>query len=254
MYEVRPDADERGTNVSLTPNALRVMQHVGVYDTIRQQGYSYEDLTLYNDHGQQLATFFHGSEQLYSFPALRINRKKVQRALLEEATSQGIQVRWGMKLDRVEENETASGKPVQLIFENGETVGTDFAIGSDGIHSRVRPAITDTKPVWGDYLGITGVLSKSKLESSIKDLRLPNMFFGRSGFMAVLPSSFDGEEVAFFSTMEFKERSRKEWEELSNNPEEIRDILKSRFVGTQWPDLVKNICRDVSAESLAAWP
>ena len=226
------------------------MQHVGVYDKLRAQGYNYEELVLSNGYGQELAKFLNGSEKLYNFSALRLNRKKVQKALLDEAEAQGIQVCYDMKLTGVEEN-TESG--VKLTFENGHTATADFVVGTDGIHSRVRPSVTSIEPVYSGHFGITGIMGKDQLHRSHQDHYLPNMFFGQSGFMAVLPSSFHGTEVGFFSTMEFPERTRAQWEELANRPNEIQEILSHRFTAS-WPDFIQGICEDVAPATLASWP
>ena len=45
LYDLRPEGDQQGVNIALVPNALRVMDMVGVYDSIRTLGYNYEYLT-----------------------------------------------------------------------------------------------------------------------------------------------------------------------------------------------------------------
>ena len=250
IYELRPGPDDRGTNIALTPNALRVLQHVGVYDTLRRQGYNYEELALSNGYGQQLANFLNGSEKLYNFCSLRIHRNKVQKALLDEVQAQNIQVCYGMKL--LEVNELV-GAGVELAFDNGQSVKADFVIGADGVHSRVRRHMTTMEAQYSGFLGITGSLDKDQLHESQRDFYLPNQFFGRTGFIALMPSSFDGREIGFFSTMEFPERTRNEWEKLFNQPEEIRDILTSRF-DESWPAVIQCLCKDTPSKALASWP
>lgn len=225
------------------------MQHIGVYDTLRDQGYNYEEVTFSNGSGEQLSKFLNGSEKLYNFRSLRIHRKKVQQVLLNEAHAQGISIHYGMRLVSLDETKS----DVKLHFENGITVSADFVTGADGIHSRVRPSVAITEPVYSGYLGITGIIGRDQLKMSAKDYCLPNMFFGKSGFMAIMPSSFDGSEIGFFSTMEFDELTRSKWEELFTRPEEIQEILTQRF-DDRWPDLIRGICTDVPRETLASWP
>jgi 2-polyprenyl-6-methoxyphenol hydroxylase-like FAD-dependent oxidoreductase len=222
-----------------------------VYDKLRTQGYSYQNLALSNGSGEELARFWNGSESSYNFNALRIHRKKVQNALLEETRAQGIEIFYDMKLDRIiDDSETG----VRLEFENGTVITADLVVGADGIHSRVRPAVSSVEPIYSGYFGITGLMGGHQLDKSLENFHLPNMFFGRTGFMAIMPSSFDGTEVGFFSTMEIAERTRDEWEDLFHKPEKIRDILTGRFTDGSWPALVRNICRDVPATTLASWP
>lgn len=236
--------------MSLTPNALRVMQHIGVYDQLRLQGYNYDEVVFSNGQGQQLTKYLNGSESVYNFRSLRIHRKKVQKILLDEVSAQGIDVHYGMKLVSLTESGNSG---VTLNFEDGHTVNADFVIGTDGIHSRVRPAVSSVNPIYSGFLGITGLLDRDQVHDSVNDHTLPNMFFGQSGFMAVMPSSFDGKEIGFFSTMEFPERSRTEWEKLFNEPDSIQKILKDRFTG-DWTELIRHIATDVPSSTLASWP
>ncbi|KAA5534458.1 FAD-dependent monooxygenase [Taibaiella lutea] len=50
----------------------------------------------------------------------------------------------------------------KLVFQNGEAVVADIVIGADGANSKIRPFVTDIKPLW------TGI---TMLEGSIKDAR-----------------------------------------------------------------------------------
>jgi 2-polyprenyl-6-methoxyphenol hydroxylase-like FAD-dependent oxidoreductase len=48
----------------------------------------------------------------------------------------------------------------KLVFQNGNTIIADIVIGADGANSKIRPFVTNIKPLW------TGI---SMLEGSIKD-------------------------------------------------------------------------------------
>jgi 2-polyprenyl-6-methoxyphenol hydroxylase-like FAD-dependent oxidoreductase len=227
------------------------MQHVGVFDELRARGHNYDEIAVSNDSGQQLARFLHGSEKFYNFAALRISRRRVQQVLLDEVKAQGIQIHYGMRLAKVEE-ETDS--VVKLQFRNGQTVEADFVIGTDGVHSVVRDhVVPGTEPYYSGFMGITGKLPRDKLHESSTKYHLPNMFFGKSGFLAAMPSNYPGTEIGFFSTMTFPARSRKEWDDLANKRDELKEILIHRF-GKEWLELVQGICKEVSIETLDLWP
>ena len=135
-------------NIALAPNAVRVLQHVGVYHKLRDEGCSYEQLAILNAHGQQLGRLLNGSEKYYNYAALRIHRAKVAKALLEECEEQGVDVNYGMKLTGIEENATGT----KLNFDNGQTAEADFTVGADGIYSQVRPYVStvifNTLVIW----------------------------------------------------------------------------------------------------------
>ncbi|RFU74044.1 kynurenine 3-monooxygenase [Trichoderma arundinaceum] len=60
IYELQPDRDERGVNIALAPNAVRVLQHLGVYHEVYEDGFSYEELSISNAKSQYLATVMQG--------------------------------------------------------------------------------------------------------------------------------------------------------------------------------------------------
>lgn len=251
IYELRDEPDERGNNLALSPNAIRVLQHIGVYDALRLQGYNFEEVSLNNGYGQQLAKFFNGSQNLYNFRSLRVHRKQVQKVLFDELGAQGIPIKYGMKLCGLEEAEGG----VQLKFSNGQTVNADYVAGADGLFSYVRQHITEVEPSYSGLVAITGVFHRDQMDASKADYHLPGFFFGNSGFMAIMPCSPDGNEVSFFSSMESPDRSRDEWNQLASDKERLKNILMGRFSFTNnWPKLIVGMSNEVSPSTLSLWP
>jgi hypothetical protein len=64
----------------LSPNALRILDDMGVYERIQNKGFSFEALTFKNENGETTGKYFFGCEKLYGYQGLRIYRK----ALLDE--------------------------------------------------------------------------------------------------------------------------------------------------------------------------
>jgi 2-polyprenyl-6-methoxyphenol hydroxylase-like FAD-dependent oxidoreductase len=125
--------EERGVHIALAPNAVRVLQHIGVYHPLRAQGCTYEKRAVSNCRGQELGSLLHGSEKHYHYSALRVHRATVQKAPLDEATTQGIAVNFDMKLTGLAEDAT----DVTLTF-------------ADGVYSTVRRHVV---PGWSVQLG-----------------------------------------------------------------------------------------------------
>ncbi|QKX63100.1 uncharacterized protein TRUGW13939_10268 [Talaromyces rugulosus] len=168
IYKLRPSPDECRTHTS--PNVLRVLQYVSVYDKIRTQVYNYEEVGMNNASGQQLATFLIGSEKLYHLYSIRVHRKIVQLKLPGEAEEQGIAIHYGMKLIDVNEDNVSG---VELIFENGITVAADFVfvVGADGVHSRTRSAVSNTAHKYSGLLGVTSMSRRPTYTNERKGLR-----------------------------------------------------------------------------------
>ena len=63
IYERNEGVDPEGVNIALAPNAVSVLQHIGVYHTLRAQGCTYERLAVSNSRGQEIGSLAHGSER-----------------------------------------------------------------------------------------------------------------------------------------------------------------------------------------------
>jgi 2-polyprenyl-6-methoxyphenol hydroxylase-like FAD-dependent oxidoreductase len=230
------------------------MKHIGVYDRLKEIGNSYEELNFSNAQGTRLATFLNGGEQLYGCKAMRIHRREVQRVLVEEVQAQGIEIQHGMKLKSIQETEA---EIVELNFENGQKVQAHLVIGTDGLHSLVRRYVApDSETSYAHMIGITGFLPRDNLHPSVESLQLPNMFFGQNGFIAVMPSDVTGSEIGFFSTMDYpEERSRQEWDQLFEDKEMIRTIIRGKFCKENgWNQVVDGICQTANGATLCSWP
>lgn len=255
IYEMRPEGFEQGQHISLAPNALRVTEHIGIFKKLEGIGNSYEELHFRNARASPIATFHNGKKSDYGYAAMRIHRRHVQQTLVEECLTKKIKIVSGMKLKSIhEERETTK---VQITFENGQTALADFVAGVDGLHSVARKYVAPGgKDVWAGMLGVTGYLQKSKLHSSVHQISLPSHFIGQNGFIAIMPSDRSGDEIGFFSTMDFpKERSRTEWTELFNDKKAIRSILKEMYTKDHgWCDLVDSMCTIAEDDTLCSWP
>jgi len=250
IYELRGEGDNRGANIALAPNGLRVLQYVGVYDKIREKGFNFENIYTYNAHGQNLGSFLMGSKEYYDFPALRIHRSLVRQALLDEVEAQKIPMHGGMKLAGVDE-ETDSG--VQIRFENGQTVEADFVIGADGLYSNVRPHITKVDLQYSGFMGIISLTCpKADLHESHKDVLFPSFTFGRTGFVAMIPSNYEGSVVDFFSTFPYPSQTREFWDDLAVQKDKQQKMLIERFGGDDWPLHISKAVKEHGSEHLNA--
>ena len=242
IFETRSEEYQHGGNIALAPNALRVMDHVGIYDSLQKSGFNYEELAFTNGAGEVLGKFLNGSQKNYHFPALRIHRVVLREQLLEEVKRQGIPIHWNKKCVHVSGESSSSAT---VLFEDGNVVEANFIVGTDGIHSRIRGFVApDTEPHFSGLMGVMGTVAKSQLKS-LQDGQghhLPCMLFGASGSFAIMPSSFDGEEIGYFATIEAEDRGREGWNQLDKNGNEMKSMLEERFLpdNLRWPALVRS--------------
>ena len=118
----------------LAPNALQVMEWLGILGKLQAAGNTIDRITLakadlspLSDNDQKPL------EHTFGYTTIAIHRAQLQRILFDQIPKEKIE--FGKALDRFETSETGS---IQLHFEDGSTFNTDFLIGADGIHSKIR--------------------------------------------------------------------------------------------------------------------
>jgi 2-polyprenyl-6-methoxyphenol hydroxylase-like FAD-dependent oxidoreductase len=170
--------------------------------------------------------------------------------LLAEVKAQGIPIVFNKKLVGLREGK----EDVEIEFDDGTTVTSDFVIGADGVHSKIRSCIMDTDMTYSGFMGIIGMgLERQKMHQSITKVMLPNFIFGKTGFVAIMPSNYEGTEVDFFSTMPYPAHTREEWDALAKNKSELQSIFQQRF-GKEWPQFVCNITTEYNKDGLGLFP
>lgn len=134
-----------------------------------------------------------------------------------------------------------------VLFEGGEVVAAEFVIGTDGIHSRIRPFIApNSEPQFSGLMGVMGTVMAEKLPSLTAEhgLQLPSMLFDANGSFAIMPASFDGREVGYFATIEAADRGREGWARLEGDKDELKKMLNDQFLDStsSWPPFVQELC------------
>ena len=257
IYETRDESYTSGGNIALAPNALRVLDHLGIFDKIRTQGFNYEELSFTNGAGSTLGVFLNGSQKVYNYQALRIHRTVVQDALREQCQAQGIPIYYGMKCTYLVEDEGPS-ETVTVKFTDGKSTTANFVIGADGIHSSIRSHLAPEAPAphFSGLMGIMGTVMASELQDISHPFNLPAMLFGDTGSFAIMPASYSGDEVGYFATIEIDDRSRADWDALGHDKDALKQMLADRFLGesSKWPEYVKALCEKTPPETLTSWP
>jgi 2-polyprenyl-6-methoxyphenol hydroxylase-like FAD-dependent oxidoreductase len=251
---MRPAGYHIGGSMILTPNALRVLDHLGVYEEIRVKGFEHEGATFYNPNypkGGVFGTLILGSQEHYGHPALRLYRDTLRQALLDEAHRRGIEFHWNMRYTCVEQE---TSEFVTVAFENGEKVMADFVIGVDGINSRVRQYIApDTPPQFTGQLCIVSFAKREKLKNQ-GGLKTPQIYLGKAGAFGVMPTTAALEDILFFATIQAQDRTKEEWQALDTDKEGLKTMLQKMFSGDEWPPIVHELVTNAPNDKYFAWP
>ncbi|KEF52795.1 uncharacterized protein A1O9_11212 [Exophiala aquamarina CBS 119918] len=253
IFELRDKAAFEGGFVALAPNALRVLDRIGMYDRLSSQGYNYEQFQFVSSRNlSPIGTVLNGSQNNYGYKALRIARGTVRQTLLDALNEQKIEIQYDSKCVKIEETDHDT---VIATFADGHTEEADILIGTDGIHSRVRNYIdASVIPTFSGQMGVGGSLPKTKLGPQAKDMHMPCMVMGKLNSFAFMPCDYSGSRVGCFATIESKDRSREEWNRLQADKDTLHDYLRSHHEHEQWPEIVHLASEHVDKETLSLWP
>ena len=240
----------------LSPNALRVLDILGVYERVRSKGFNFDTLTFKTDHDHKTTgKYYFGQEKMYGYKALRIYRKVLIAELRQMVQEQGISIQYGRKFSHItSENESV----VRFAFADGSEKSTEILIGADGIHSKVRQHILpNIVPAYSGFLGVTFSFpaSKLRLPHGQEDYPFPASIHGKHGAFVMAPQNVDGTEIFAGRQFKYPIQDRSGWDALLKERSELVAMHQSDM--KDWSDLVQSAQEQLSgpdSHSLNIWP
>ncbi|AKP50939.1 FAD-dependent monooxygenase [Cyclobacterium amurskyense] len=149
IFEQKQEFGEVGAAISVFPNALSVMDEIGLLDPILKTSGKFENVYLKTKKGNILSK----SSPKSDYPVVCIHRADLHRILL---TGINAQLHKGKSVKQLANLDNGQ---VEVTFENGECSNFDAVIGADGIHSVVRKhIIKDGDPIYRGYNVWRGVV------------------------------------------------------------------------------------------------
>jgi 2-polyprenyl-6-methoxyphenol hydroxylase-like FAD-dependent oxidoreductase len=239
----------------LAANALRVLDHIGVYQTIERVGYNFEQMKIANSSWDVLGTISSGNVELFHYPALRMWRSDLRAVLIAECETRGIRIIYGKKLVGLKEYD----KWVTIEFEDGTEEMATLVIGCDGSHSIVQKSVSPTtKTKFSGFHLIYGTMPRAVFQKHLngrtQDLPEPVIASGKEGSFAACPIEHNGNDVSFFFSTTSEDRSRDEWAKLSCDKERLREILIQQYCTGGWSKDVEILIRETKGEDFISWP
>ncbi|OAL06794.1 FAD/NAD(P)-binding domain-containing protein, partial [Phaeosphaeriaceae sp. SRC1lsM3a] len=262
IYEIRPEPATIGGAVNLTPNALRLLAHLGALDEIRARKYgadcaAVEVFDLYSN-AKIAESSFRGPQGdglgEPPFRALRITRGEALKGVLAAVKKHSnIEVVCGKKTVHIDETEDR----VTLKFEDGGTVEGDVLIGCDGIHSvaRLMHVEPERKSMYSGICNAFGFAPRRRGSDGAYEethFQTSGMNFGRRGML--LTSFHDEKKDSIYvgALMQVPEiASSNGWKAAGADAENIRKDMLERYSGAANP-LIEHVIQD--AQDLYLWP
>lgn len=248
IYEARSASLDIGGAIMLSPNALRILDAIGIYETIKPRGFEFTKLHFYTN--KPLDSYEFGGHSKYDYDALRIYRYELIDALLASINEKGITVEYGKKFDQILfESETE----VTWKFDDGTTGRAACLVGADGIHSRVRKYLyPNLEPQFTNAMGVTAAVPTSQLHAS-DEFQLPITIMNPNhGAFVIAPQKPNGSEVLIGKQKRVEALDRDGWNKLINDKEWCADFLRQG--SEDFPEIVKSAVSDIPLDKINLWP
>lgn len=251
IYELRPENTTSEGAVMLSPNALRTLDTLGLYERIKSKGYHFRDLAFNNSDHETMDKYEMGNAEKFGYDALRVYRQALLDELKAMVTEvEGIEIIYSKKFSHVI---SESPESVTFAFKDGEQVTSDLLIGADGIHSGVRKYLApDTIPQFSNFMAITFPIPTSKITFPFSPYPLPATILSPAGAFVLAPQDPEGSEMLAGTQYRTHERSREGWDALWRDKEGLYAMLRENY--STWNEMVKSVLDGVDLSKLSIWP
>jgi len=143
VFEQAPELLEVGSAIAIWSNAMRVLQRLQLAEKIFECAGVVEELRWMDQNGFLLNRVSIADDKT---PAVALHRSDLQRTLRQALPQSSIHLGYTLVAHQQQ------GDKMIATFTNGRSVESDFLIGADGVHSRVRAQfINDGEPLNRGY-------------------------------------------------------------------------------------------------------
>lgn len=256
IFEIRPEPATIGGAVNLTPNALRMLDHLGALPIIRERNYGrdIDFLEVFDVYSGRLAkSDFAGPEGKGignpPYKALRITRGDSLKGVLAAVEQhENISMTCGKRTVKIDE----TADKVTIHFEDGGSATGDLLMGCDGIHSvtRLKHVEPERKAT---YSGVSNAFGFAPIEKDFQvHFECTAINFARRGMLLTSFFSPEKDKVYVGGLMQVEDiGSRDGWKSVGSDAEKTRAQLLDRFGDAKIPCIKGLIER---TEDFYLWP
>ncbi|KAK4943927.1 hypothetical protein LTR10_016643 [Elasticomyces elasticus] len=246
IYESRPAPLNIGGAVMLSPNALKVLDALGVYQEVRSKGFNLKNSNCKKstaNYSRRTSSAAKRSNRIYRFELIDI--------ILSRIKAEGIPVVFGCKYARVVE-ETDE----HVIWESadGEQHTASWLVGADGIHSTVRKYLyPDLVPRFTHMAGITAAVPTAPVRHLGKPITKPLTIISEGkGAFVVAPQKVDGSEMLIVKQRRIDELDREGWDHFLADRESLIKFMQED--ADSFGELALTSTQHIDPKKMNVWP
>lgn len=140
IFEKAPELNEVGAGIWLAPNALQVLETLGILDEIQSNGNAINRITLGKPDLTPLSDNLQDDiQRRFGHTTIAIHRAQLQKILF--ANIPAAKIKLGKAFAGYQK---LTNNKLTVKFDDDTTCETDYLIGADGIHSKVRAQLFPT--------------------------------------------------------------------------------------------------------------
>ncbi len=224
VYEQASELKEVGAGIWLQPNAIRVLDILGLKPKIEANGSLIDKMEITNPQliphkelTSDMATDRYGNK------TIGIHRAVLQEILFKKA-SETAKIHFGKVYQKHEQRDTH----IEVMFQD-ETIETDILLGADGLHSKVRTTLFPEAETRSSqqmcWRGIVQFPLPSELKNKGKESWGKNLRFGFS--------EIDRNDMVYWFAVRKGEQNDKSGAELANLFSDFNPIVSEIIKATK---------------------
>ncbi|KAJ9650105.1 hypothetical protein H2198_010582 [Neophaeococcomyces mojaviensis] len=251
VYESRSAPLNIGGAVMLSPNALKVLDALGLYQNVRSKGYNFDLLEMQKITGELLETYEFGGIDKYGYQANRIYRHELIDVILSDIKAKNISVIYGKKFLRVVEE---TNDHVTWESDDGQQNTAALLVGADGIHSSVRKYLyPGLEPKFTGMGGITAAVPASQVvhQGGKIDKPITIMVEGKGSFV-IAPQKADASEMFFGRQKRMTEQTREGWDAVHADKEASVKFLQEG--AEAFGQVAVTATQNIPHDKINVWP
>ncbi|MGZ4036904.1 MAG: FAD-dependent oxidoreductase [Bacteroidia bacterium] len=244
VYErdVNKDVRVQGGALDLhTESGLAALAKAGLMNEFKARYRPGAELVRVTDNQANIHSDDHLHSTSYEF-GHKNHRPEIDRGPLRDILMNSLKpgtVIWDSHITSVEKQKDGW----KLVFQNGNSIMADIVIGADGANSKIRPLVTDLKPLWTGITMLEGsVKSSEKTAPHIHALLKGGKIFAYGNEKTLIVSSKGDGSFGFAASW----KSEEFWDKKSgidfNDNKQVLAWFKKEFKewGDVWQELFEN--------------